>query len=151
LRFSGDGNAEDVDDFVVINRKNWAIECAKRSQSKGEFMFQQVVSQLTGSTDSIAYLSPSAPLMGQVLFDSICVRLDRDLPRGPYLSDKKFAEILGVAMKTLANNRSVKPERYPKPLKLCDCREGKHVRSEIIEWLAREEFKARTQIIHRCQ
>lgn len=114
-------------------------------------MFQQVVSQLTGSTDARAYLSPPAPLTGQVLYDSICVRLERDLPRGPYLSDKEFSEILGIAMKTLANNRSVKPERYPKPLKLGDCREGKHVRSDIIEWLAREEFKARTQVIHRCQ
>lgn len=115
-------------------------------------MFQQVVSQLTGATDASAFLRPpSPPLSGEALFESICARLDQDLPRGAYISDKEFAKILGITLKTLANNRSVKPKRYPMPLKLGDCREGKHVRSDVVNWLAVEEFRARTQIVHRFQ
>lgn len=115
-------------------------------------MFQHVVSQLTGATDTSAFLRPpSPPLSGEALFESICARLDEDLPRGVYISNKEFAKLLGIAMKTLANLRSAKPLRYPTPMKLGGGRDGKHVRSDIVHWLAVEEFRARTQIVHRCQ
>lgn len=113
-------------------------------------MFQQVVSQLIRPADVGVLLSAPAALTGQALFESICARLDRDLPLGPYLADEEFAKLLGITVKTLSNLRSAKPLRYPKPLKMGGCRQGKHVRSEIIAWLAREEFSARAQTVHRC-
>lgn len=115
-------------------------------------MFQQVVSSLSGATDTSAFLRPpSAPLSGEALFESIRARLDDDLPRGVYISDQEFAKLLGIEMKTLANTRSAKPLLYPKPMKLGGGRGGKHARCDIVHWLAVEEFRARTQIVHRCQ
>lgn len=113
-------------------------------------MFQQVASQLISPSDVGVFRFAPAALTGHALFESICARLDHDMPLGPYLADKEFAKLLGITLKTLSNLRSAKPLRYPKALKIGDCREGKHVRSEIIDWLAREEFSARTQTVHRC-
>lgn len=115
-------------------------------------MFQHVVSQLSSSrADAATRPCAPEPLASLVSFDSIRTRLNEDLPPGPYLSDKTFAKLLGVSTKTLCNQRSMKPLRYPMPLKIGDCREGKHVRAEILDWLAREEVEARTRIVHRCR
>lgn len=96
-------------------------------------------------------MRPPSSLSGEALFESIRARLDDDLPRGVYISDKEFAKLLGIEMKTLANVRSAKPLRYPKPMKLGGGRDGKHVRCDIVHWLAVEEFQARTHIGHRFQ
>jgi predicted DNA-binding transcriptional regulator AlpA len=116
-------------------------------------MFHHVVSQLITDPAAAAAGLPAlpAPLVGQALFDSIYSRLEGELPPGPYLSDKAFAKILGVSSKTLCNLRSVKPLRYPRPIRIGDCRERKHVRAEILHWLAHEETEARTLTVHRCR
>ncbi len=115
-------------------------------------MFQHVVSQLSSShADAVPRACAAAPLAGLVSFDTIRARLNEDLPPGPYLSDKAFAKLLGASTKTLCNQRATKPLRYPMPLKIGDCREGKHVRAEILDWLAHEEVEARTRIVHRCR
>ena len=116
-------------------------------------MFQHVVSQLiaVNAAPATGLTALPAPLVGQPLFDSIYSRLESELPQGPYLSDKAFAKILGVSSKTLCNLRSVKPLRYPQPIRIGDCRERKHVRAEVLSWLAHEETDARTRTVHRCQ
>ena len=115
-------------------------------------MFQHVVSQLITVNAALGtrITALPAPLAGQALLDSICNRLEGELPQGAYLSDKAFAKILGVSSKTLCNLRSVKPLRYPRPIRIGVCRERKHVRAEILSWLTYEDAEARTQTIHRC-
>jgi hypothetical protein len=111
-------------------------------------MFQQMVSQLT--SDRVNDVIESAVLADQEVLERICMRLDRELPAGPYLTDKSFASLLGITSKRLGNRRCEKPGCYPTPLELGGCRGKQHVRSELINWLALEEVKARAQIVHRC-
>lgn len=121
--------------------------------SRSLVIFQHVASQLitVNAATATGNTALPAPLVGQALFDSIYSRLEGKLPQGPYLSDKALAKILGVSSKTLCNLRSVKPLRYPRPIRIGDCRERKHVRAEILRWLAHEETEARTQTVHRCR
>ena len=116
-------------------------------------MFHHVVSQLitVPAATTAGLTALPVPLVGQALFDSIHRRLEGELPPGPYLSDKAFAKILGVSSKTLCNLRSIKPLRYPRPIRIGDCRERKHVRAEILSWLAHEETEAQTRTVHRCR
>ena len=91
------------------------------------------------------------PLRGDELLNSICVRLDRELPSGPYLLDRDFAKVLGLTVKTLCNVRKSREGQYPVPFKLANCRDPKHVRYEVVRWLAREEMTARSKTVHRCR
>ena len=84
-------------------------------------------------------------------FAQIRARLDRHFPDEPYLPDAKLAETLGMTQKTLANCRSMEPDKYPAPLKLGGARTGMHPRAEFIDWLAREEQAAKARIVHRCR
>lgn len=87
----------------------------------------------------------------ELAFAQIRARLDRHFPDEPYLPDAKLAETLGMTQKTLANRRSMEPDRYPSPLKLGGARTGMHPRAEFIDWLAREELAAKARIVHRCR
>lgn len=78
-------------------------------------------------------------------------RLERHLPYEPYLTDALLARTLKKTLKTLANHRSLKPARYPTPIKLGDGKEGLHTREDFIDWLAHEELAAKACIVHRCR
>jgi len=95
----------------------------------------------------------AAPVMSaaDTAFAQIRARLDRHFPDEPYLPDAKLAETLGMTQKTLANRRSMEPDKYPSPLKLGGARTGMHPRAEFIDWLAREELAAKARIVHRCR
>ena len=109
-------------------------------------MFEQLIS--TDRNENFARFEQ--PLGGDALFVSISLRLERELPCGPYLADREFAKLLGVTVKTLCNRRALKSNRYPVPFKIANCREAKHVRLEIVRWLANEEMMARSRTVHRC-
>lgn len=70
-------------------------------------------------------------------------RLDKVLPQGAYIEDRHVAEILREPLKTLRNRRSSKRFRIPHPIKIAGSRKPVHERTELIEWLAREELRAR--------
>jgi len=95
----------------------------------------------------------AAPVMSaaDIAVAQIRARLDRHFPDEPYLPDAKLAETLGMTQKTLANRRSLEPDKYPAPLKLGGARTGMHPRAEFIDWLAREELAAKARIVHRCR
>ena len=95
----------------------------------------------------------SAPVMSaaDIAFAQIRARLDRHFPDDPYLPDSLLAGTLGMTQKTLANRRSLEPDKYPSPLKLGGGRTGMHPRGEFIDWLARAELKAKVHIVHRCR
>jgi len=86
-----------------------------------------------------------APVMSaaDTAFAQIRARLDRHFPADPYLPDSLLAGTLGMTQKTLANRRSLEPDKYPSPLKLGGGRTGMHPRGEFIDWLARAELKAK--------
>lgn len=100
----------------------------------------------TGGTEDAPVMSAA-----EIAFADIRARLDRHFPDEPYLPDAKLAETLGMTQKTLANRRSMDPEKYPSPLKLGGARTGVHPRAEFIDWLAREELAAKARIVHRCR
>jgi len=112
-------------------------------------MFDQITSQLTSERRT----TPEATLPNvdsEQLLQEISERLEQDVPAGPYVPDKWLAGALGVAHKTLMNRRVTKPGRYPEPLHLFDGQAGMHPRREIVEWLAREEMRAKTRRVHKC-
>lgn len=100
----------------------------------------------TGETEDAPEMSTA-----EISFADIRARLDRHFPDEPYLPDAKLAETLGMTQKTLANRRSLEPDKYPSPLKLGGARTGVHPRAEFIDWLAREELAAKARIVHRCR
>ncbi len=93
--------------------------------------------------------STAISLMEQT-FEAIRDRLDSQFPKDPYLADAYLAATLHMAPKTLANRRAAKPDRYPAPLHIGGARVAVHERSELIDWLAREELRARAKTVHRC-
>ena len=94
-----------------------------------------------------------APVMSatELALTQIRARLDLHFPDEPYLPDSLLAGTLKMTQKTLANHRSLKPTRYPTPIKLGEGRTGMHSRAEFIDWLAREELAAKARIVHRCR
>lgn len=102
--------------------------------------------ETTGETDDAPVMSAA-----EIAFADIRARLDRHFPNEPYLPDSLLAGILGKTQKTLANLRSLKPARYPTPIKLAESRAGVHPREEFIDWLAHEELAAKARIVHRCR
>ena len=114
-------------------------------------MFQSLGSRNSDYKSVVAIkTSAPAPLSGVQLYDSIYARLDKDLPTGPYIADSVFAGLMGLSRKTLRNRRTLADHGYPIPLKIANCRDGKHVRAEIVDWMAKQELAARTTIVHRC-
>lgn len=93
-------------------------------------------------------------LRGQAAEDAlnrIRARLSRDLPPGPYVADSDLAAILGVSLKTLANDRASARRRYPIPIRLGNGRRALHPRDELIDWMARQELMQRARSVHRCR
>jgi len=86
----------------------------------------------------------------QSLLARIRARIDRELPRDLYLTDATLAAILHISTKTLANRRSLEPDRFPEPMKLAGGRKSSYARDVIVEWLTQEELTARSTVIHRC-
>lgn len=82
--------------------------------------------------------------------ETIRNRLDAQLPKSVYLADSYLAAMLNMSLKTLANRRAAKPDRYPRPLHLGGARTGVHERTDLVDWLAREELRARASGVHRC-
>jgi len=83
--------------------------------------------------------------------EQIRSRLDSQFPAGPYLADSYLAATLNMTSKTLANRRAAKPGTFPKPMHLGGARTAVHERFELIDWLAREELRARATTVHRCR
>ena len=100
----------------------------------------------TGETEDAPVMSAT-----ELAFAQIRARLDRHFPDEPYLPDATLAETLGMTQKTLANRRSLAPDKYPSPLKLGGARTGMHPRAEFIDRLAHEELAAKARIVHRCR
>lgn len=84
------------------------------------------------------------------LLQEITTRLEREVPQGVYINDKWLAEALGIKHKTLINKRGSKSGRYPEPLHMGEGQTGLHPRRELIQWLAKEELRARTRRVHKC-
>ena len=82
----------------------------------------------TASPTDAAGATEGAPVMSatELAFAQIRARLDRHFPDEPYLPDSLLAGTLKMTQKTLANNRSLKPARYPTPIKLAENRAGLH-------------------------
>lgn len=83
--------------------------------------------------------------------EEIRARLNRALPDTPYVNDAMFAEIIGLSVKTLANRRSVNPNVLPRPIRLCGNKALVYPRFDLLEWLVKEEVRARTTTLHRCK
>lgn len=113
-------------------------------------MFDQLATQLTN--DRAACPDMIAPeLENNQLFAQIVSRLENEVPPGLYVPDGWLAHTLGITLKTLINRRGNKTSTYPRPLHLAGGQGGMHVRSDLIDWLAREELRARTRRAHKCQ
>lgn len=80
-------------------------------------------------------------------FEKIRVRLDAELPSGPYLSKKQFADLIGKDVKTLLNDEApTGRKKYPIPME-----QGLgYSRSDVLDWLGVVELKSRMRRIHRC-
>lgn len=100
----------------------------------------------TGETEGAPVMSAAELELAQIR-----ARLDRHFPDVPYLPDALLAATLKKTLKTVANIRSAKPDRYPTPIKLGDSKEGLHTREDFIDWFAREELAAKARIVHRCR
>lgn len=116
--------------------------------------------QITIGSDDIGSSAANLPsiadnILANDLLAKIRERLERDLPPGPYITEEEFAGILGVKKKSLSNKRSLelnkKDKKYPVPFRLGDCRPLMYPRSEIIDWLANQEFNSRARTVHRCR
>lgn len=100
--------------------------------------------------------TPEAPaananiLVGDALLDSICQRLEKELPAVAYMDQDALALLIGVTPKTLANRRAMNPEGYPAPIYFGGNKKPLFPRSDILNWLAREEYQAKTIHRHRC-
>ncbi|NML48036.1 hypothetical protein HHL11_30085 [Ramlibacter sp. G-1-2-2] len=115
-------------------------------------MFDQIASQLATEPSALAPASPP-DLGSKDLLAQIVSRLEQEVPPGPYVPDKWLAQVLGISQKTLINRRGNKHKRdqYPQPLHLAGGQGGVHVRRDLIDWIAREELRARTRRVHKCQ
>lgn len=106
------------------------------------------------ATEKIA--TPETPaanadiLVGDALLDSICQRLEKELPAVAYIDQDFLAELIGVTPKTLANRRAMHPEKYPAPVYFGGNKKPLFPRSDILNWLAKEEYQAKTIHRHRC-
>ena len=89
-------------------------------------------------------------LVGDALLDSICQRLETELPHTTYMDQDALALLIGVTPKTLANRRAMYPERYPAPVYFGGNKKPLFPRADILNWLAREEYQAKTIHRHRC-
>ncbi|GEQ77698.1 hypothetical protein CTTA_4703 [Comamonas testosteroni] len=89
-------------------------------------------------------------LVGDALLDNICQRLEKELPAVAYMDQDALALLIGVAPKTLANRRAMYPERYPAPIYFGGNKKPLFPRSDILNWLAREEYQAKSIHWHRC-
>lgn len=89
-------------------------------------------------------------LVSDALLDSICQRLEKELPHTTYMDQYTLALLIGVTPKTLANRRAMHPERYPAPVYFGGNKKPLFPRSDILNWLAREEYQAKTTYRHRC-
>jgi hypothetical protein len=81
--------------------------------------------------------------------EPIRARLDKSLPDGPYIEDEELARILRTPLKTFRNRRSSQRDRIPYPIRLAGSRKPVHERGELIEWLAREELRAKFEARRR--
>ena len=89
-------------------------------------------------------------LVGDALLDSIYQRLEKELPQVPYMDQDTLALLIGITPKTLANRRAMHPERYPAPVYFGGNKKPLFPRSDILLWLAKEEYQAKTTYRHRC-
>ena len=89
-------------------------------------------------------------LVGDALLDSICQRLENELPQVPYMDQDALALWIGITPKTLANRRAMHPERYPAPIYFGGNKKPLFPRVDILLWLAKEEYQAKTIHRHRC-
>ena len=100
----------------------------------------------TGETEDAPVMSAT-----ELALAEIRSRLEPYFPTDPYLPDSLLAQTLKWTLKTLANNRSLKPARYPTPIRVDKGRAGVHPRAELIDWLAREELAAKARSVPRCR
>ena len=89
-------------------------------------------------------------LVGDALLDSIFQRLEKELPTAAYMDQDFLAELIGVTPKTLANRRAMHPERYPVPIYFGGYKKPLFPRIDILQWLAREEYQAKSIHRYRC-
>jgi hypothetical protein len=94
--------------------------------------------QTSGQASREEGLAPTAEQL-----ETIRARLDRQIPEGPYVGDEHLARILLTHPKSLRNRRSSGRFQIPRPIRLAGSRRPVHVRSELIEWLATEELRAK--------
>jgi hypothetical protein len=108
-------------------------------------MFDQIANQLTGSSPI-----PNPEIGSKEALESITRRLQQEVPQGVYLKDSWLAKVLGISHKTLINRRRAKPGTLPNPLQIAGVQSRLHPRDDLVAWLARQEWKARTRTVHRC-
>ena len=101
-------------------------------------------------TQPETHAANSTILVGDALLDSICQRLEEELPQVPYMDQDALALLIGITPKTLANRRAMHPERYPAPVYFGGNKKPLFPRADIISWLAKEEYQAKTVYRHRC-
>ena len=89
-------------------------------------------------------------LVGDALLDSICQRLEKELPQVPYMDQDALALLIGITPKTLANRRAMHPERYPAPVYFGGNKKPLFPRADILSWLAEEEYQAKAIHRYRC-
>lgn len=124
-------------------------------QATFEFdMFKESTNtNISGSAAGLASV-PSGALADEELMQ-IRDRLDRDLPKGPYIAEAQFARLLGIDKKSLSNKRSAQSrathKRYPIPIHIGGCRQLLYPRPVILDWIAKEELDAMARTVHRCR
>ena len=88
----------------------------------------------------------------KILVEEVRGRLEAEIQKDPYLSEKDFADLIGVDPKTLKNDRAPSGAgRYPVGIRFGGSHRVRYARHDVLEWLAYEEWKARTCRVHRCR
>lgn len=88
----------------------------------------------------------------KILFEDVRCRLEAEIQKDHYLSEKYFADLIGVDPKTLKNDRAPSGAgRYPVGIRFGGSHRMRYARLDVHDWLAFEELKARTCRVHRCR
>lgn len=108
--------------------------------------------KIDGKPAKKATLQPANTMifLGDEQLDEIVERLNQSLPNDIYLSQEVLAGLIGVSVKTLANRRTMNPEKYPTPIYFAGSKRPRFSRADVFKWFALEEYSAKKIFRHKC-
>lgn len=102
----------------------------------------------TGLEQVVVGMTPEQEQLLQIVRE----RLDGEITREVYLSERDFANLIGVDQKTLKNDRAPSGAgRYPLGIRFGGSRHIHYARQDVVDWMAHQELRQRMRRVHRCR